>query len=268
MTANRRAAGLAIDDPGGDGRPFLWAHGLTSSRAAEDATGLFPWSTIVGLRVIRYDARGHGASAGPVDPAAYTWPALAADLVAVLDTVGLDRCALGGASMGCATVLAATVAAPQRVDRLVLVTPPTAWATRAPQRAAYEDDARAGRAQRRRRADRAQQRGAAAAGAGRTPVSWSGATGSNRLAAMDPNVLAQILRGAAASDLPAEAAIAEIAQPTLVLAWAGDAGHPVSTADMLAATMPNAALHVAHDLAAIRRWPALVHRFLVDSQPV
>ena len=267
MTANSQAAGLAIDDPGGDGRPFLWAHGLTSSRAAEDATGLFPWSTIVGLRVIRYDARGHGASAGPLDPAAYTWPALAADLVAVLDTVGLDRCALGGASMGCATVLAATVAAPRRVDRLVLVTPPTAWATRAPQRAAYADNAEL------------VERSGVAALAERNneeqPPPVLGATGElvrrdglARLEAMDPNVLAQILRGAAASDLPAEAAIAEIAQPALVLAWADDAGHPVSTADMFAATMPNATLHVAHDLAAIRRWPALVHRFLVDAPPV
>ena len=44
--------------------------------------------------------------------------------------------------MGCATALGAALIAPQRIDRLVLVTPPTAWATRSAQREVYEAAAR------------------------------------------------------------------------------------------------------------------------------
>lgn len=117
----------------GHGPPFTWSHGLTSSRANEDRRGLFGWTpvTAAGLEV-RYDARGHGESDGPEDPSAYRWPQLADDLLALLDELGLERGAAGGASMGCATVLHAAVRAPERFDRLVLGIPPTAWDTRGP----------------------------------------------------------------------------------------------------------------------------------------
>jgi 3-oxoadipate enol-lactonase len=262
VTTEGRAIGLASDDPGGDGRPFVWAHGLTSSRATEDATGLFPWSTIPGLRVIRYDARGHGSSDGPTDPAAYSWPTLAGDLVAMLDAANVPRCAIGGASMGCATALGAALLTPQRIDRLVLVTPPTAWATRPAQRAVYEDAARL--------VERAGATALVEASRSERPPAVLGDAGEplhriglEQIEAMDPRVLAAILRGAAASDLPPPESLAAIAQPALVLAWIGDPGHPVSTATTLADTLPNAELDVAADLAAIRRWPVLVGRFLL-----
>ena len=262
MTTSERATGLAIDDPGGDGYPFVWAHGLTSSRAAEDATGLLPWSTIAGLRVIRYDARGHGASDGPDDPAAYAWPAIAADLVGVLVAAGLERCSIGGASMGCATAVGAALLAPQRIDRLVLVTPPTAWATRSAQREVYEDAARL--------VERGGVTALVEASRGERPPAVLGDAGEpvhrvglEQIAAMEPAVLAAVLRGAAASDLPPAESLAAITHPALVLAWVDDPGHPVSTAEILAGTLPAAKLSVAADLAAIRRWPALVKRFLL-----
>ena len=136
-TMDVRGGAIVVDDPGPGGVPLLWAHGLTSSRAHEDITGLFGWRARGGMRVIRYDARGHGDSPGTTDPADYTWPVLAEDLLALMDGLGLARGAVGGASMGCATALYATVAAPDRIDRLVLVIPPTAWETRAAQREVY-----------------------------------------------------------------------------------------------------------------------------------
>jgi 3-oxoadipate enol-lactonase len=262
VSAVDRAAGLAVDDPGGEGRPFVWAHGLTSSRAAEDATGLFPWWQIEGVRTIRYDARGHGASLGPVDPAAYEWPALALDLVAVLDEVGLGRCAIGGASMGCVTALGATLIVPHRIDRLVLVTPPTAWETRSTQRVVYEEAARL--------VDRGGTATLIELSRGETPPAVLGDAGAlaqqagvEQIGAMDPAVLGAILRGAAVSDLPPPEVLAAITQPTLVLAWVDDAGHPVATAELLAAILPAAQLHIASDLDAIRNWPALVETFLL-----
>ena len=124
----------------GHGPAFVWGHGLTSSRASEDRLPLLDWSAFTGAgrQVVRYDAAGHGETGGPADPAAYQWPELARDLLALLDVLGLDRVDAGGASMGCASTLHAAVRAPERFDRLVLVIPPTAWETRAAQAEIYE----------------------------------------------------------------------------------------------------------------------------------
>ncbi len=124
----------------GHGPAFVWGHGLTSSRASEDRLPLLDWSAFTGAgrQVVRYDAAGHGETGGPADPAAYQWPELATDLLALLDGLGLDRVDAGGASMGCASTLHAAVRAPERFDRLVLVIPPTAWETRAAQAEIYE----------------------------------------------------------------------------------------------------------------------------------
>ena len=70
-------------------------------------------------RVLRYDQRGHGASeasAGAMDFARY-----GADLLAVMDAAGVDRCAVAGLSMGCPTALAALAAAPDRFTAFIAV---------------------------------------------------------------------------------------------------------------------------------------------------
>jgi len=76
-----------------------------------------------GYRVVAYDARGHGASAGPVDPAAYEYGDLVADLCAVLDAEVAGPVVLVGASMGAHTAVALSVEQPERVAALVLITP-------------------------------------------------------------------------------------------------------------------------------------------------
>ncbi|MET0146761.1 MAG: alpha/beta hydrolase [Ilumatobacteraceae bacterium] len=256
-------ATLAVDDPGGEGVPFVWAHGLTWSRRQEDAAALFSWASIDGLRVIRYDARGHGESDGDPDPASYEWPRLATDLLAVMDATGVEHGVIGGASMGCATALLAALAAPGRVDRLVLAIPPTAWETRPAQRDKYLAGAhiieKAGIADLVQRM-REQQ----------ALVGAFGTDGRRRLdsdleflLAADATRLPAIMRGAAASDLPPLDVLATIDRPALVLAWSGDDGHPVSSAERLAAAMPRAELSVASDLGAIGWWPDLVREFVV-----
>src|SRR5688500_7092534 len=91
----------------GQGPAFVWAHGLTSSRASEEKAGLFDWAPVVaqGRMVVRYDAAGHGATGGPPDIDAYRWPQLATDLLGLLDHLEIRRTSVGGASMGCATLL-------------------------------------------------------------------------------------------------------------------------------------------------------------------
>ena len=105
----------------GTGPPIVLLHGLTAtrryvvmgSRSLERA----------GHRVIAYDARGHGRSASAQDPHAYGYDHLAADLAAVLDTLGLERAILAGASMGAHTAVRFALRHPERVAGLGLITP-------------------------------------------------------------------------------------------------------------------------------------------------
>ena len=181
----------------GAGAPFIWAHGLTSSRANEDEAGLLDWSPIVeaGRELIRYDAAGHGQTGGPLDPSCYEWARLAVDLLGFADDLGFDRVSAGGASMGCATVLHAAVMAPGRFDRLVLACPPTAWETRPAQSAGYELVATF-----------VEERGLAAftRAARAMPRPAIFASAPEPAAADIPEaLLPHVFRGAAASDLPA-----------------------------------------------------------------
>ena len=248
----------------GEGTPVVWGHGLTSSRAHEDDLGLFDWSGLAAVaRLVRYDARGHGESTGTPDSAGYRWDALAGDMLAVADAVGADRFVAGGASMGCATALHATVTAPDRVEGLVLVIPPTAWATRRAQASLYEGGAMVVETEGLATLlDLLDARPQPALFAEELPE--VAAVTRRHAERLDPALLPSVLRGAAASDLPEPDELAAIRAPALILAWDGDAGHPVSTATRLAEVLPRAALHVASTVAELRRWPELV-RAHVDS---
>src|SRR5688572_11631783 len=149
MMARVRGVDLAVDDvdptAGTDRRlPFVWTHGLGSSMAHEDETGLFDWSRLVaaGRRVIRHDVRGHGRSGFSSGARAYEWDQLAVDLLAVLDRLGVERAVMGGASLGSAVSLHAAAAARDRVTGLVLAIPPTARTTRPGQARRYQTAAR------------------------------------------------------------------------------------------------------------------------------
>jgi 3-oxoadipate enol-lactonase len=69
-------------------------------------------------RVIRFDTRGHGAS--PVLPGPYSTSTLADDVVALADTLGLDRFAVVGLSLGGALGQVLALEHPDRLSALVL----------------------------------------------------------------------------------------------------------------------------------------------------
>jgi pimeloyl-ACP methyl ester carboxylesterase len=71
--------------------------------------------------VVTFDHRGHGASDKPTDVAAYSIDRLAADILAVADAVSLDHFRLVGHSMGGMTGRRVVIAAPERVDALVMM---------------------------------------------------------------------------------------------------------------------------------------------------
>ena len=136
-----RGARLSVDVRG-SGPPLVWGHGLTSSRRREDEMGgLFGWSGLADAgraTVVRYDARGHGESGATPAADDYRWSSLALDQWALVDALGLEHPVLGGASMGAATALHAAMVRGEDVAGLVLVIPPTAWATRRAQAELYE----------------------------------------------------------------------------------------------------------------------------------
>jgi len=86
------------------------------------------------FRVVRYDSRGHGASA--VTPGPYTIERLARDVIALLDTLDIKRAHFCGLSMGGAVGMWLGANVPERIDRLVLcntspkIYSPEVWNTR------------------------------------------------------------------------------------------------------------------------------------------
>ncbi len=86
-------------------------------------TELSMWQTLANsladrFQVIRYDLRGHGAS--PVPDGPYSIAELGADLLGVLDRLGLERASLVGISIGGMSSMWVAAHAPSRVDRLVV----------------------------------------------------------------------------------------------------------------------------------------------------
>jgi 3-oxoadipate enol-lactonase/4-carboxymuconolactone decarboxylase len=73
------------------------------------------------FRVIRIDARGHGKSAPSAPGTQLTLADLGADVLAVLDELGLQRVHLAGLSLGGMTAMWLAARHPERVDRLALL---------------------------------------------------------------------------------------------------------------------------------------------------
>ncbi len=111
---------LAIEDEG-EGAPVVLLHGLTATRRYVVMGSKSLQRS--GHRVIAYDARGHGESEPAPAPDAYGYECLAADLLDVLDSLGVERAVLAGASMGAHTALRVALEEPDLVAGLVLITP-------------------------------------------------------------------------------------------------------------------------------------------------
>lgn len=105
----------------GSGPDVVLLHGLTATRRyVVMGSKALPRA---GYRVTTFDARGHGESSPAADRGEYEYRDMVDDLSAVLDHLGADRAALGGASMGAHTTMAFALAFPERVAALVQITP-------------------------------------------------------------------------------------------------------------------------------------------------
>lgn len=116
-----RLAYLDRQDEGGHGTPVLLIHGFASSIATNwEGPAWIKSLAGAGYRVIAIENRGHGASDKPHDPAAYATPLMAADALALLDHLGIDRAFVQGYSMGARISAFLALAQPQRVRGLAL----------------------------------------------------------------------------------------------------------------------------------------------------
>jgi pimeloyl-ACP methyl ester carboxylesterase len=111
------ANGIEINytDSGGKGPAVVFSHGFLMDHSMFDrqVTALAPR-----YRVITWDQRGHG---GTRAAGAFTYWDSAADVLALLDQLGVERAVLAGMSQGGFLSLRAALTAPDRVRALVLI---------------------------------------------------------------------------------------------------------------------------------------------------
>jgi pimeloyl-ACP methyl ester carboxylesterase len=93
---------------GWGGCVYMWRKNLPALAAA-------------GLRVIAVDLKGQGLSDKPLDPAEYTSEKMTEHALEILDALKLKRVRLVGQSMAGKIAADVALAAPERVERLVLI---------------------------------------------------------------------------------------------------------------------------------------------------
>ncbi|MCK9485930.1 MAG: alpha/beta fold hydrolase [Dehalococcoidia bacterium] len=205
----------------GSGPAVLLTHGFSSALQAWDAQ-------VEALsrdhQVITWDMRGHGLSASPEDPEAYSEEATAADMAAILDVCGVEQAAVGGLSLGGYMSLAFHLAHPDRVRALLLFDTGPGFRSDA-SREQWNETAR-------RRGDRLDERGLdylREGGEVRREWHVNGAAG---LAHVARGMMTQ-RDGRVINSLP------DIAVPTLVLVGANDEPY-LAGADYMANKVPGA----------------------------
>lgn len=215
-----------------------------------------------GLFTIRMDARGHGRT--QASDGDYTLEQLAGDAVALLDTIGLDRVAVAGVSLGGMIAMQMALDWPERVSALIPVCTSAemdkaAWAARV-------DAVRAGGTE--AIADLAMSRFLSPAFISEQP--GFAQLVRDRLIAMEDRGYA----GAAAAirDMQIIERLPQISCPTLVIAGDRDQSTPFSGhGDRIFSAIPRArAVHIdcAHlaPLEAPAELARHIHKFLAEAR--
>jgi pimeloyl-ACP methyl ester carboxylesterase len=112
---------LVYDEYGSGSRPLVLVHGLLLSRRMH--APLAQALAERGNRVVCLDLLGHGESDRPQDMWRYSMPTFGAQIVALLDHLGVDEAVVAGTSLGANATLEAAVQAPERLRGLLIEMP-------------------------------------------------------------------------------------------------------------------------------------------------
>ena len=243
----------------GSGPVLVVAHGLLGSVELAGRFGAPPRAYADhGLRVVAYDARGHGRSGFTAREADYRWTSHAADLAELLRALGLRRVSLLGGSMGAGSALLVALAHPELVERLVLVAPPPFGAALGVARRTFLPLALLYRL----------------LGANATARIVTALPSMRRLQRETPrnDLLSFFASQRRASIVPAIRGLLrerdplplgrfpEIEQEALVFVHPGDAIHPLASGEFLEKTLPRARVRVAPTATHWQEHPEIVTR--------
>lgn len=126
---------IAYDDvgPREGSAPVILLHGFASNRTENwRRVGWLSAFERRGMRAIAFDIRGHGESGKPHEPSAYSQHLLIADVIGVMDALGVGSGILMGYSMGARLAAETALMHPQRFERLVLGGAGGRWFTPSP----------------------------------------------------------------------------------------------------------------------------------------
>jgi pimeloyl-ACP methyl ester carboxylesterase len=227
---------LHYEAHGAGPRVVVLAHGALGSIAFAERFGL-PASTLAarGLRVIAYDARGHGRSCSFANADDYDQHRMADELLGLLDALDLPRVNVCGTSMGATSALLLAHAHPERVDRLVIRSPAPLDDDMIPIRRAFKGLAFMYRVL-----------GVALTArlVALRPRDGDPARTHALLRGQRREAIVPVLRGFPTAPLDTTI-LPAIATPTLILTEPDDAVHPLRSGEVLHRLMPTAALCVS-----------------------
>jgi pimeloyl-ACP methyl ester carboxylesterase len=246
---------LLAGEQTGAGPAIVLLHGLTGTRRY-----VVMGSRVLersGLRVVAFDARGHGRSAPAPDRSAYGYARLARDLLALLDALEIGRAVLAGVSMGAHTLTRFALDHPARIAGLGLITPAYDPAGGAREPDGFADWDALARGLR----EGGVEGFVAAYDLAAVPERWRATV----LTAMRQRLAAHQHPAAVADALEAVPRLRpferideleRISAPTLVIATRDEAdpGHPLAVAERYAEALGGARLHVEEASAAPLAW--------------
>ena len=118
---NVNGVNLYVEDHG-SGAAVVLLHGWPDS--AHLWRHQIPALTGAGFRIVAPDLRGFGRSDRPAEIEAYTLETLRGDVVGIMDQLGIERAHIVGHDWGAALAWNMAMRAPDRVDRLVILSVP------------------------------------------------------------------------------------------------------------------------------------------------